>query len=100
MSLSPRAIALQGVGYGALLVALQGLVAVDAGVAPSGLSGGGGYGASAGGQISRSEWLRRFGDGAVVPAAARASKSKRRRRREEEDIELGGAAEARGLDEH
>lgn len=43
MTLDPRRIALQGVGFAALVVALQGFVAVDDTVPPVVVSGGGGY---------------------------------------------------------
>ncbi len=45
MSLSPRAIALQGIGFGVLPLAVQGFAAVDATVIKVVVTGGGGGGA-------------------------------------------------------
>ncbi len=85
MSMNSRAIALQGIGYGTRLVALQGLVA--AAVQPpdladpfQGLPGGGPWS-----QISASEWRRRQTPAVQTPAlAATPGRSSKRRRREEE----------------
>lgn len=106
MSLSPRRIALQGLGAGALALALQGFapLPVDAVQPPAdeaqGFHGGGG-------QVRMSEWLRRLkeraeADRAAVsvrpaPAIARAAAAgpqraatsvAKRRRREEEALLL------------
>lgn len=99
MTLSARAIALQGIGLPALLVALQGLVPTSEAVAaPQSDSPGGGVVSSA--TISMSEWLRlakkrpvealeakgaptQQANAADALEAAPATRTKRRRREEE-----------------
>lgn len=95
MSLSARNIALQGFGAASLFIALQGLLSVDvpAPSAPPMLAGGGG------GQISQSEWLRRYGpvQSQVVAEQlvsdlkdARDELRKKRRRNEDEILLILG----------
>lgn len=69
MSLSPRAIAVQGFGYAALFVALQGLVPVTVSVEPQQ------FAASGGGQLSVADVLRRkkLRDEAAGDTAAQVS---------------------------
>lgn len=92
MSLSSRRIAVQGLGAGALFVALQGLVQISQ-VEPSppfvGASGGGG-------QISQSEWLRRRAPLAGVDQVvlsepidqAKAARDAMRKRRKRQEVLL------------
>lgn len=94
MTINARRIALQGIGYVAIAIASQGFLPLDQVVQPQPqVSAGGG-----GGQITKSEWLRRLQpeqaqpalvasvDPAALAKAARDAKRKRRQRAEEELI--------------
>lgn len=86
MSLSARAIALQGVGFGPLQMAMQGFADVE--VVVQRIERSAGYGsAGPGGQISRSEFLRRYG-----PPLSKPPEREKRRRKDEEELELLAAA--------
>jgi hypothetical protein len=93
MSLSARRIALQGFGAGALFVALQGLVPVTQVEPPPPVVGATG----GGGQVSQSEWLRRFGpkpeqvDQVAIADSidqAKAARDAMRKRRKREEVLL------------
>lgn len=103
MTLDARKIALQGIGYGPLPVALQGLFD-RVSVAQAEVGGGGnGGGVVSSATLSMSEWLRRIEKQAAeaqtavaapvplaapIDATAAASAARRRRRRAEEEFLL------------
>jgi hypothetical protein len=92
MTLDARRIALQGIGYVAIAIASQGFLPLDQVVQPQPvvMSGGGG------GQVSQSEWLRRFKApepqteplvvAEAIDLAKAAREAKRKRLRAEEEL--------------
>lgn len=74
MSLTPRLIAIQGIGFSAIELAVQGLLENMDAIAPPVIApfvtGGGGRGGGPDANLSLSDYLRKFGRATALPAIA------------------------------
>ena len=98
MSLTPRLVAIQGIGFSAIELAVQGLLEILESVQPpvivaAFVAGGGGRGGGPDAQLSLSDYLKKFSKATSLPAItapvhtpaqpALAARKKRQRREEE-----------------
>jgi hypothetical protein len=103
MTLTPRLIAIQGIGFSAIEMAVQGFLEIVDAVQPSVISpfvcGGGGRGGGPDANLSLSDYLKKFGKSSAMPVvvsevhtpaplSASVSSRKKRQRMEAEIFEL------------
>ena len=104
MSLTPRLVAIQGIGFSAIELAVQGLLEILESVQPPVIvapfvCGGGGRGGGPDANLSLSDYLKKFGKSSAMPVmvsevhtpaplSASVSSRKKRQRMEAEIFEL------------